>query len=128
MPVLIKNIDPELYTRFKAQVIAKGLKIDEAFTEAVKLWLSSADNLTPRECKQEKNYNTFRIMERTLKRDYPNKWVSIVNGKIAATANSKEELLETLKSIKKNDDPALFFQVGSTFRRVTFGIRKKTIE
>jgi hypothetical protein len=38
MSVLIKDLDKELYTRFKAAVVAKGLKVGEAFELAMEKW------------------------------------------------------------------------------------------
>lgn len=129
MPVLIKKVDQELYTKFKARAIERGLKIDEAFNEAIAIWLRSSRDKTPRERIQERNDLAYKLLKSTIEKEYFNKWVAIVDGQLAATAETRENLFETLSKIKTSEDPALVFQVGGSQKRRTLGFKRiKRIE
>ncbi|HIQ12782.1 MAG TPA: hypothetical protein EYH44_00095 [Thermoprotei archaeon] len=39
-PTLIRSLDPELYRRFKAGAVLRGITLSQAFNEAMELWLS----------------------------------------------------------------------------------------
>ena len=124
MPVLIKNVDPDLYRKFKARAIEQGLKIDEAFNEAIATWLDKPRKKTPREQMQEKNELAYKLLKNTLEKEYPNSWVAIIDGQLASTASSREELFFDLRNIKTSNDPALVFHVGSKPRRATLGFKR----
>jgi len=119
MPVLIKNVDPELYKKFKARAIEQGMKIDEAFNEAIVTWLDKSRNKAPREQMQERNELAYKLLRKTLEKEYPDKWVAIIDGQLATTANSREELFNELGKIKTNENPALVFQAGFKPKRAT---------
>ena len=64
--VLIKNVDDKIYKNFKIHAIEKGMRIDEAFTEAVTLWLNLQEGITPRKEKQKKNELAYRLLKKKL--------------------------------------------------------------
>ncbi len=123
-PVLIKKVDPQLYSSFKARAIERGLKIDEAFAEAITLWLQLPKQKTSRERIQEKNELAYRLLKGTLEKEYLNKWIVIADGKLLLSSETREELFEKLKEVKNDEEPALVFQVGSQPRRMTLGFRR----
>ncbi|MHA1865949.1 MAG: hypothetical protein ACTSVB_11740 [Candidatus Heimdallarchaeaceae archaeon] len=53
MSVLIKNVKKELYARFKAKAAMKGLKLSEAFEEAMLKWINE-DSLKQKKTKKER--------------------------------------------------------------------------
>lgn len=124
MPVLIKKVDPELYTKFKARAIERGLKIDEAFNEAIAIWLKSSKDKTSRDRIQERNEISYRLLKNIIEKEYLNKWIAIINGQLEVIAETREKLFEELKEKKVDENPALIFRVGDSSRRRTFGIKK----
>lgn len=124
MPVLMKNVDPELYTKFKARAIERGLKIDEAFNEAISVWLKSSRDKSPREKTQERNELAYQLLKSTMEKEYLNKWVAIIDGQLAATADTREDLFEQLKTRKQGNDPSLVFRVENRIKRRTLGFKE----
>ncbi|MHA1722058.1 MAG: hypothetical protein ACTSXW_03175 [Candidatus Baldrarchaeia archaeon] len=119
MGVYIRGVDEKVYREFKAESVRRGLKIGEAVTEALKIWLS-------RHRKEENNIDiarkinnaTYRMIKGKLLRDHLGKWIAIADGRLMAVADSLEQLCKENKEIFEKYDHVLVDQVTSEERRI----------
>ncbi|MCK4847874.1 MAG: hypothetical protein KAT16_02490 [Candidatus Heimdallarchaeota archaeon] len=127
MPLVIKDADKEVYARFKAKAALKSLKIGEAITEAMKIWIEEENPLNSPKALQEKNNITYRRMINDLRKNNMNSWAAITDGDLLGIFADKKSALEAIYSKKNKIN--LIFQITeeNPTRIVRLGIRKRVV-
>lgn len=127
MPLVIKDADNEVYTRFKAKAALRGLKIGEAITEAMKMWIEDILPVNSPIALQQKNNIAFRRIISDLRKHNTGEWAVITNGDLLGTYNDKKAALKSIK--ERGTDYNLIFQVTEEkpTRIVRLGIRRKVV-
>ncbi|MHA1685301.1 MAG: hypothetical protein ACTSYD_02710 [Candidatus Heimdallarchaeaceae archaeon] len=125
MAVLIKDIDKELYTKFKILAAKKGLKISEAFAEAIKKWLEEEKNLSETEKVRQENNATYRRLLPELIKDNEGKWILICEGEFIGIFPTRKAAVEEIKRKNLVDRYNLLSPITSQKRKVTLGLRRK---
>ena len=102
--VVIKNVDEELYRKFKAMVVLKGLTLGEALNQALSLWSRASENIEVVEYLEivkeaEANRRVYRELEDYLIRNHENKYVAIARGKLLGIFDSRKEALEAVRKV-----------------------------
>ena len=121
MDVLVRGMDGEIYAKLKARASERGLKIGEALTEAIKVWLKNSSENDENERERNLNIATYRRMKRFLEKNHRGKWVLIARGEVIKVADFLNEIVEASKSEKLTERPCLVFKVGETGIKRTLG-------
>jgi len=103
--VAVKNVDEELYRKFKAMVALKGLTIGEALNQALSLWIRASENIDVVEYLEtvkeaEANRRIYRELEDYLIRNHAGKYVAVACGKLLGIFDSREEALRAVRKVK----------------------------
>jgi hypothetical protein len=122
LSVLIREIDKEIYAKFKAKAIEQGLKVGEALTRAMKEWIKSSETVSEEEAMIKKNLFIYRTLIKDLEKLYPSKWGLISNGELQCIKDTREELAQEIEARNLIGRPCLMFQIGVKVRKRTFGI------
>lgn len=119
MGVYIRGVDEKVYREFKAESVRRGLKIGEAVTEALKIWLNKhrkeENNI---DMARKINNAAYRMIKGKLLRDHLGKWIAIADGRLMAVADSLEQLCKENKEIFEKYDHVLVDQVTPEKRRI----------
>ncbi len=119
MGVYIRGVDEKVYREFKAESVRRGLKIGEAVTEALKIWLNKhrkeEDSI---DIARKINNAAYRMIKGKLLRDHLGKWIAIADGRLMAVADSLEQLCKENKEIFEKYDHVLVDQVTPEKRRI----------
>jgi len=107
---LIRAVDPELFRKFKAIAVLRGITLSQAFNEAVELWIDNYEKSLSIKGEFDKNNEFFNRVKKELDRKYRGKYVLIANGDIVAVVNNVKEAYEVLK--KKKLRRCLIHKVG----------------
>jgi len=105
--VIIRGVDEDLYREFKAEASRRGMKLREALSEAMRLWIRSGEG---------PDDEFYRRIKGELLKKYRGKHVAISRGRIVAVADTFEEMVEALRraGVKK----ALTVHVGEDVEEV----------
>ncbi|MHA1145900.1 MAG: hypothetical protein ACTSRW_14255 [Candidatus Helarchaeota archaeon] len=126
MSILIRGIDKETYAKFKAKAMEHGLKVGEALTLAIKDWIDAKNQSTAEENERKKNLTTYRSIIRDLEKSHFQKWGLISNGDLQTIRDTREEIIEDIKSRNLVGKPCYIFQIGKKMRKRTFGLGSRT--
>jgi len=100
--IAIKNVDEELYRKFKAVAALRGITLGEAINEAIKLWLKaslSSSNYFQIETEAERNREVYKKLEGDLLRKHLGKFAVIAGGRLVGVYKTKERALEAVKRL-----------------------------
>ena len=100
--IAIKNVDEELYRKFKAVATLRGITLGEAINEAIKLWLKaslSSSNYFQIETEAERNREVYKKLEGDLLRKHLGKFAVIAGGRLVGVYKTKERALEAVKRL-----------------------------
>ena len=122
MSVLIREIDKDIYAKFKAKAIEQGLRVGEALTRAMIEWIKSNETVSEEEAISKKNLFIYRTMIKDLEKLHPSKWGLISNGELQSIKDTREELAQEIEARNLIERPCLMFQIGVKVRKRTFGI------
>ena len=119
--ILIKDVDKELYARFKAEAALKGIKVGEALQLAMEKWLMDDQALTDRELERIKNNALFRQLLPDLIEEHRDKWILISGGSMIGLYSSKSEVFEVIKDQQLTGRHNLIAPLTDKTRRVRLG-------
>jgi len=122
LSVLIREIDKEIYAKFKAKAIEQGLKIGEALTRAMIEWINSNDTIKEEEIESKKNLFIYRTMIKDLEKSFPSKWGLISDGKLQCIKDTREEIAQEIERRNLLGRPCFMFQIGVNLKKRTFGL------
>lgn len=100
MSVLIKDIDKELYARFKAEAALHGIKLGEALTLAMRSWLQIQKNGNIEDGDRIQNNATYRRLLPSLLEKHQGKWIIIHDSRLVGIFENRETALDETKKLK----------------------------
>ncbi len=125
MSVLIKGVDKELYAKFKSKAALKGLRINEAFAEAMIKWLAEEQEKGEKDLMRQQNNATYRRTLPNLIKEYENKWIVISEGLIIGIFENRDEAIKAVKLNKLENKYNIVSPILKEGRRTEFGFRRK---
>ncbi|MHA1205666.1 MAG: hypothetical protein ACTSRR_10310 [Candidatus Heimdallarchaeaceae archaeon] len=125
MSVLIKNVKKELYARFKAKAAMKGLKLSEAFEEAMLKWINEDDPQTEEDKERALNNATLRRLRAELIKEHENEWVVISSGKLIGIYPNREKAIKAIRENNLEGKCNIVTPVKPLRRKVSIRYRRK---
>ncbi len=111
MPIVVKNADEIVYSRFKAKAAEKGLRIGEAVTEAMNMWLEQKKNEDIYQIMEDRNEIAFRRIFPELLKQHKGKWGIISNGDLIDVYKTRMECFKAIKAQDLLEGPNLIFPI-----------------
>jgi len=111
VPLVIKNADEITYSRFKAKAAEKGLRIGEAITEAMKIWLKQAQSADIDQIMEDRNELAFRRIFPGLLKQYEGKWGIISSSDLVGVYQTRQECYDTIREQGLSEVPNLVFPI-----------------
>jgi len=97
----IRGLSEELYRRVKAVASLRGIRVSDAFQEALKIWLSIRPEVLEKfsEIEAEAELNRKALQEKydELVRDYRGKYVAVARGRILGIYETLEEAAQAVE-------------------------------
>lgn len=122
--VLIKDVDKQLYSQFKAEAALRGIKIGDALQLAMKKWLDDQKSNTEIESQRIKNNALFRQLLPDLLDEHQGKWVLISDGQLYGVYPTKPEAMEAIKENQLTSSHNLVSPITDEKRTVRLGFGK----
>jgi len=123
--VLIRDVDTDTYTNFKAKAAQEGLKLGEAITKAMQVWMESKKTLTKKDKQRQMNLLTYRKLKTTLHKEYFGKWILIGQGEFLTSGDTLDPIISKIKDLKLEGEHCFVFQVGKEVQKRTFGFGRR---
>ena len=123
MSVLIKDVDKELYAKFKSKAALKGLRINEAFMEAINKWLDDEIVKGEKEMMRQQNNATYRRMLPDLLKKSEGKWVVISEGVLIGIYNDRFAAIRAVIDNNLQDKCNIVTPISSKETVIQFGLR-----
>ncbi|MHA1305359.1 MAG: hypothetical protein ACTSQE_13585 [Candidatus Heimdallarchaeaceae archaeon] len=125
MSVLIKNVKKELYARFKAKAAMKGLKLNEAFEEAMAKWINEDSPQTEDDKDRALNNATLRRLRPELLKEHENEWVVISSGNLVGIYPDRKTALEAVKTNNLLGKCNIITPIKPVNRKISIRYRRK---
>lgn len=119
--VLIKDVDKQLYSRFKAEAALRGIKIGEALQLAMKKWLENQSTNNEIETQRIRNNAVFRQLLPNLIEEHKDQWIVISNGQLKGIVKHKNEAIQMIEDLEIMDQHNLISPITKTKRKVRMG-------
>ncbi|MCY3412826.1 MAG: hypothetical protein INQ03_14410 [Candidatus Heimdallarchaeota archaeon] len=124
MSVLIKDIDKELYSKFKAEAALHGIKVGEALTLAMQTWLDQQHKNSQNDPDRTRNNATYRRLIFSLEKEHAGKWMIINKAQLVGVFANREEALKMAKN-KNLEGHSIICPISSTQQTRTLGLRRR---
>ena len=108
--VLIRDVDTDTYTRFKAKAAQEGLKLGEAITKAMKDWMEKNRPFSEKDKQRQLNLLTYRKLKETLLKEYDGMWVLIGRGEFLISSDTLNPILTKIKDLNLEGEHCFIFQ------------------
>ncbi len=125
MSVLIKDIDKELYAKFKASAALHGLRLNDALCEAMKCWIENKKPKNDDDTERMKNNATFRRLAPDLLPDHENEWILISSGELIDIFPDRMSAIKKTYELNLHDKVNLVSPLTQSKRRVTLGFGRR---
>ncbi len=123
--VLIRDVDTDTYTSFKAKAAQEGLKLGEAITKAMKDWMEKNRPFSEKDKQRKLNLLTYRKLKETLLKEYNGRWVLIGRGEFLISSNDLDSILSKIKALNLEGEHCFVFQVCKEVKKRTFGFGRR---
>ena len=123
--ILIREVDPQIYARFKAKAAESGLKLGEALTRAMVGWIESQNTLSEKDDQRARNLAAYRRLKKTLEDNFQGKWVLISRGELLETGDTFEPIQNKMKELNLLGEQCFVFQVGKKYSQRNFGFGRR---
>ena len=123
--VLIRDVDTDTYTSFKAKAAQEGLKLGEAITKAMKDWMEKNRTFSEKDRQRQLNLLTYRKLKETFLKEYVGMWVLIGRGEFLASGDTLDPILTKIKDLSLQGEHCFVFQVGKEVKKRTFGFGRR---
>lgn len=123
--VLIRDVDTDTYTSFKAKAAQEGLKLGEAITKAMKDWMEKNKPFSEKDKQRQLNLLTYRKLKETLLKEYDGMWVLIGRGEFLISGDTLDPLLTKIRDHNLEGEHCFVFQVGKKVKKRTFGFGRR---
>lgn len=125
LSVLIKDIDRELYAKFKAAAAMRGLRLNDALCHAIKKWIEEETPKTQRDRDRLQNNATFRRLIPSLIEHNEGDWVVISEGELIGIYPDRKKAIEAVRSNNLRDSCNIVSPITKKKRKVTLGFGRK---
>lgn len=125
MSVLIKDIDKELYAKFKASAALHGLRLNDALCEAIKCWIDNNSPKNHEDIDRIRNNATYRRLASDLLPDHENEWVLISNGELLGLFPDRMQAIKKVEEDDLYNKSNLISPLTLAKRQVTLGFGRK---
>jgi len=102
--IAVRGVDRELYKRVKAIAALRGIRICDAFNEALSMWLSIKPLILTelREIDEEAKLNIrlFKDMKDSLLTEHEGKYVAFAKGKLLGVFKTLEESARAIENVQ----------------------------
>ena len=123
--VLIRDVDTDTYTSFKAKAAQEGLKLGEAITKAMKEWMEKNRPFSEKDKQRQLNLLTYRKIKETLFKEYNGLWVLIGRGEFLISSDTLDPILSKIKALNLEGEHCFVFQVGKEVKKRAFGFGRR---
>ncbi|MFX0063246.1 MAG: hypothetical protein ACFFC7_13805 [Candidatus Hermodarchaeota archaeon] len=125
MSVLIKDVDKELYARFKAAAATRGLRLNDALCQAMLYWLEKETPKNKTDNERMLNNATYRRVVPELLEEHAEKWIVISGGEVIGIFNNREEAIEAIKANNLLGHCNIVSPITTIKRKVTLGFGRR---
>ena len=125
MSVLIKDVDKELYARFKASAALRGLRLNDALCEAMKCWIENKSPKNEIDSERMRNNATFRRLAPDLLPNHENEWIVISNGELVGIFPDRLVAIKKIDELNLADKVNLVSPLIKVKRKITLGFGRK---
>ncbi len=125
MSVLIKDIDKELYAKFKSAAALRGLRINDALCEAMKKWIKDEKPLSEKDKERIENNATYRRIIPNLLENNESKWVVISKGELIGLYPDRLTALNVIKEKNLRNRCNIVAPISRSTRKVTLGFGRR---
>jgi len=119
--VLIKDVDKQLYSQFKAEAALRGIKIGEALQMAMQKWLSEQQENDEIENQRIKNNALFRQILPDLIEEHAGEWVVVANNHLEGIFSTKSDALEYIRKNLSGSTHNLISPITMDKRKIRLG-------
>ncbi|MEZ0346252.1 MAG: hypothetical protein ABWK01_06860, partial [Infirmifilum sp.] len=99
----IRGLDEELYKKVKAAAALRGMRVRDAFEEALRLWLSVKPEvlglLGEVEVEAEANRRAFRELREKLLGGHAGSYVAVARGRLVGVFDTFDEAAEAVERL-----------------------------
>ncbi|MHA1652336.1 MAG: hypothetical protein ACTSYB_19295 [Candidatus Helarchaeota archaeon] len=125
MSVLIKDVDKELYARFKAAAAMRGIRLNEALCKAMEYWLKMEETKSQDDYDRIINNATYRRLFPELIKEHEDEWIVISKGKVIGLFKTRIEAIKAIKANNLIHTCNLVTPITRKKRKVTLGFGRK---
>lgn len=125
MSVLIKDVDKELYARFKAAAAMRGLRLNQALCKAMEYWIKMEKVTDEDDMDRMVNNAVYRRLIPQLIEDHEGEWVVISKGELIGIFKSRSEAILAIKTHGLVQNCNIVAPITKKQRRVTLGFGRK---
>jgi hypothetical protein len=125
MSVLIKDVDRDLYAKFKAAAALRGLRLNDALCQAMKIWIEDNSPKTETDRERIENNAAYRRLIPDLLQNHEGEWVVISGGELIGIFPNRNAALECVRDSGLLGKCNLVSPVKATKRKVTLGFGRR---
>ncbi|MFW9996578.1 MAG: hypothetical protein ACFFD4_31325 [Candidatus Odinarchaeota archaeon] len=124
--MLIKDIDKELYARFKAVAALRGLRLNDALCQAMACWIEKESPKDDNERDRIQNNAIYRRMFPDLIGENEGKWIVIAGGELLGIFTDRESAIEEIKNKGLQNSCNIVSPITRKRRKITLGFGRRT--
>ena len=125
MSVLIKDIDKELYARFKAAAAIRGLRVNDALCKAMEYWIKMEEIRDENDNERVLNNATYRRLLPKIIDDHEGEWIVISKGELIGIFKTRKEAINAVKLNKLTKNCNVVSPITKKQRKITLGFGRK---
>ncbi|MHA1359397.1 MAG: hypothetical protein ACTSQI_22265 [Candidatus Helarchaeota archaeon] len=125
MSVLIKDVDKELYARFKAAAALRGLRLNEALCKAMEYWIKMEKIIDENDTDRMINNAVYRRLLPELIKEHEGEWVVISKGELVGLFKTRAEAISAIETNDLVQNCNIIAPITKKQRRVTLGFGRK---
>ncbi len=125
MSVLIKDIDKELYAKFKAAAALRGLRLNDAFCQAIACWIERESPKDNNDRDRIQNNAIYRRLFPGFISENAGKWVVISRGELIGIFTDRKSAIEEVKNKGLQNSCNIVSPITRKRRKVTLGFGRR---
>jgi len=125
LSVLIKDINKELYAKFKAAAVLRGLRLNDALCQAMECWIEKETPKNSKERDRIQNNATYRRILPGLINEHEGKWVVISRGELIGIFNDRKSAIEEIQAKELIESCNIVAPITRKRRKVTMGFGRR---
>lgn len=127
MSVLIKDVDKELYKRFKAKAVMQGIKVGTALSLAMEKWLKD-EEVNDDSLKRALNRDALKNAREKLISENAGRWALFSEGELIGTYTTKNNVFDAIEENQLVGKYNLISEIDKPHKRtVRLGLRRRKL-